>query len=51
MSKQDLIEIGNRNNCAADAMRQQGDNQAAESFLATAEYYWNLAAKMPREDQ
>lgn len=49
MSKQDLIETGNRNNRAAAAMRAQGDYQAAERFLATAEYYWNLAANLPRE--
>ena len=51
MSKQDLIEIGNRSSRAAAAMRDQGDYQAAERFLSTAEYYWNFAAKLPRVDQ
>jgi hypothetical protein len=43
-------EIGDRNNRAAVAMRQQGDLQAAERFLQVAEYYWNLAAKAAREE-
>ena len=43
-------EIGDRNNRAAVAMRQQGDMQAAERFLQVAEYYWNLAAKAAREE-